>query len=104
GSAEPAKLRQRPAHVWRSGARNRRRRAQPISPADRGGPAVAASGRGRARRGPSPAHAAGGRAVTDDPAARPGRDDSRLTATYVGVMAVEVAILVFLWIVGRIYS
>jgi len=42
--------------------------------------------------------------VIDDPAARPGRDDSRLTATYAGVMAVEVAILIVLWIVGRIYS
>ena len=38
----------------------------------------------------------------DDPTA--GAGDTPMTRTYVSVMVVEVAIIVLLWILGRMYS
>jgi hypothetical protein len=34
----------------------------------------------------------------------PGSDDGPLTATYVGVLAVQAAILLFLWLLARVFG
>jgi len=38
------------------------------------------------------------------PAPTPARDDTPITATYVKVVLVEAAIIVALWLVGRVFS